>query len=75
MLIVTIGIVLAVVGLLVSILLSNNILATELGVLLSPKIFHSSSLLALALIYLSAVILSLMPAWQAYTLSKSMGTK
>ena len=75
MLIVTIGIVLAVVGLLVSILLSNNILATELGVLLSPKIFHSSSLLALALIYLSAVILSLMPAWQAYTLSKSIGTK
>ena len=75
MLIVTIGIVLAVVGLLVSILLSNNILATELGVLLSPKILHSSSLLALALIYLSAVILSLMPAWQAYTLSKSMGTK
>ena len=75
MLIVTIGIVLAVVGLLVSILLSNNILATELGVLLSPKILHSSSFLALALIYLSAVILSLMPAWQAYTLSKSMGTK
>ena len=75
MLIVTIGIVLAVMGLLVSILLSNNILATELGVLLSPKILHSSSLLALALIYLSAVILSLIPAWQAYTLSKSMGTK
>ena len=75
MLIVTIGIVLAVVGLLVSILLSNNILATELGVLLSPEILHSSSFLALALIYLSAVILSLMPAWQAYTLSKSMGTK
>ena len=75
MLIVTIGILIAVVGLLVSISLTNNILATELGVLLSPNILYDSSLFALGLIYISAMILSLVPAWQAYTLSRSVGIK
>ena len=75
LLIVTIGIVIAVLSLLFAIMLTNDILATELGFILSSKIFYDSSFVALGLIYLSAIILSLAPAWQAYTLSRSLGMK
>ena len=75
LLIVTIGVVLAVVGLLVSIALANGLLAEELGLMMSMQIFNSSSLLALALIYLTAFVVTLIPAWQAYTVSRSVGTQ
>jgi hypothetical protein len=61
----------AVGGLLMSISLINAILASELGVLLSFQIFYSSSILALGLIYLFALLLSLAPAIQAYRVSRS----
>ena len=66
MLIDTIGIILAVTGLLCAIALANNFLASELGLALSLQIFYPSSMVALGLIYLTTLILSLVPAWKAY---------
>jgi putative ABC transport system permease protein len=71
LLIVTLGAFIAIGGLLFSIGLVNQVLASELGVLLSSQIFYSSSLTALALIYLFALLLSLVPAFQAYTVSRT----
>ena len=44
--------------------LINTVLVTELGILLSLDILYSSSLIALGLIYLTALLLSLWPAFQ-----------
>jgi hypothetical protein len=41
--------------------------------MLSYQIFNSSNLLALALIYLTTLILTAIPALQAYRLSVSVG--
>ena len=71
MLIVTIGIILAVTGLLCAIALANNLLASELGLALSLQIFYPSSMIALGLIYLTTLILSLVPAWKAYAVARS----
>jgi putative ABC transport system permease protein len=71
MLIVTVGIVLAVTGLVGAIALANNLLASELGLALSLQIFYPSSFIALGLIYLTTLILSLCPAWKAYAVARS----
>ena len=73
LLIVTTGIALAVLALLLSIASANAVFAQELGLMLSYQIFNSSNLLALALIYLTTLILTAIPALQAYRLSVSMG--
>ena len=72
MLIVTVGIILAVTGLLCAIALANNLLASELGLALSLQIFYPSSMIALGLIYLTTLILSLVPAWKAYAVARSI---
>ena len=73
LLIVTVGIVAAIAGLLLTIAVVNSSLATELGMSLSLQVFHESSLTALGLIYVTTVVLSLVPAWQAYRISRSVG--
>ena len=73
LLIVTTGIALAILGLLLSIAFANAVFAQELGLMLSYQIFNSSNLLALALIYLTTLILTAIPALQAYRLSVSVG--
>ena len=74
LLIVTVGVVIALAGLLTMITLINTVLVTELGILLSLDILYSSSLIALGLIYLTALLLSLWPAFQAYSASRAMGS-
>ena len=72
-LIVTTGVVLAILALLLSIALANAAFAQELGLMLSYQIFNSSNLLALALIYFTTLILTVLPALQAYRLSVAVG--
>ena len=74
LLIVTVGVVIALAGLLTMITLINTVLVTELGILLSLDILYSSSLMALGLIYLTALLLSLWPAFQAYSASRAVGS-
>ena len=74
LLILTIGVLIAFGGLLTAITLANTVLVTELGILLSLNIFSSSSLIALGLIYVSALLLSLWPALQAYSASRALGS-
>ena len=74
LLIVTVGVVIALAGLLTMITLINTVLVTELGILLSLDILYSSSLIALGLIYLMALLLSLWPAFQAYSASRAVGS-
>ena len=71
LLVVTLGIVLAFAGLIGAILVANNLLASELGIMLSLQVLYSSSFIALALIYLTTLILSLVPAWRAYAVAHS----
>ena len=71
LLVVTLGIALALAGLVGAILFANNLLASELGVMLSLQILYSSSFIALALIYLTTLVLSLVPAWRAYAVARS----
>ena len=71
MLIVTVGILLAVTGLVGAIAVANNLLASELGMALSLQIFYPSSFIDLGLIYLTTLILSLFPAWKAYAVARS----
>ena len=71
LLVVTIGVALAMAGLFAAIALANTLLASELGLVLSLQILYPSSFIALALIYLTTLILSLVPAWQAYAVARS----
>ena len=73
LLIVIVGIVLAIGCLIVAIGAVNGFLMSEVGISLSYQILYPSSLIALTLIVLVSVILSLLPAWQAYRLSTSPG--
>ena len=66
-----VGVLLALVSLLGAISFANNLLASELGLALSLQILYPSSLIALALIYLTTFVLSLVPAWQAYAVARS----
>ena len=74
LLIVTVGVLIALASLLAMITLVNTVLVTELGILLSLDILSSSSLIALGLIYLTALLLSLWPALQAYSASRAVGS-
>ena len=71
LLIVTIGVLLAIVGLLLAIAGVNGVLATVVGLSFSYQILYTSSLIALGLIYLTTLVLGLIPAWQVYQLSQS----
>ena len=73
LLIVTLGIITAIAALLVGIALVNNTLAHETGMSLSMQVFYPSSMTALGLIYLTTLLLSLVPAWRAYRISTAVG--
>ena len=73
LLIVTIGVVVAIAGLLATIGLINGPLADQMGLTLSWQLFGPSSTIVLGLIFLSALVLSLLPAWRAYRLSRVGG--
>ena len=73
LLIVTTGVVLAVLGLLLCIGVANDVLVQSFGLMLSFQIFSSSNLFFLALIYLTTLIVTVLPALQAYHVSKSVG--
>ena len=74
LLIITIGVVLAIFGLLLAISLANDVLANELGISLSAQILNTSNLSAIGLIYLTALAMTLVPAWRAYSVSRSAGS-
>ena len=74
LLIVLVGILLAIGGLLIAIAVTNGILMAEIGISFSYQILYTSSLIALGMIVLISVLLSLVPAWQAYRLSTSSGS-
>lgn len=70
LLIVSIGVLLAIAALLATIGLVNGPLADQMGLTLSWQIFGPSSSVVLGLIFASALVLSLVPAWRAYRLSR-----
>ena len=70
LLIVTVGIAAAVVALFGAIAAVNGFLADQIGVTLSMAIFSEASLIAIGLIYFSSLLLSLLPAMQAYRASQ-----
>ena len=72
LLIVTVGIGTAVVALFGAIAAVNGFLADQIGVTLSMAIFSEASLIASGLIYISSILLSLLPAMQAYRASQNI---
>ncbi len=72
LLIVTVGIATALVGLFGAIAAINGFLADQIGVTLSMAIFSEASVIAIGLIYISSVFLSLFPAVQAYRASQNI---
>ena len=73
LLIVSVGVVLAVGTLLASITAANTLFAETFGLMISSQILNPSNVMALGLIYLTAVIVTLLPALQAYRVSRSVG--
>jgi putative ABC transport system permease protein len=73
LLIVTTGVVLAVFGLLLCIAVANDVLVQSFGLVLSAQIFSSSNMIFLFLIYLTTLLITVLPALQAYRVSKSVG--
>ncbi len=73
LLIVIVGIVLAIGCLIVAIGAVNGFLMSEVGISFSYQILYPTSLIALTLIVIVSVFMSLLPAWQAYRLSTSLG--
>ena len=73
LLIVTTGVVLAVFGLLLCIAVANDVLVQSFGLVLSAQIFSSSNMVFLFLIYLTTLLIAVLPALQAYRVSKSVG--
>ena len=71
-LIVTVGIAAAVIALFGAIAAVNGFLADQIGVTLSMAIFSEASLIAIGLIYISSILLSLLPAMQAYRASQNI---
>ena len=72
LLIVTVGIAAAVIALFGAIAAVNGFLADQIGVTLSMAIFSEASLIAIGLIYISSILLSLLPAMQAYRASQNI---
>ena len=73
LLIVSVGVVLAVGTLLASITAANTLFAETFGLMISSQILNPSNVTALGLIYLTAVIVPLLPALQAYRVFRSVG--
>ena len=73
LLIVTTGVVLAVFSLLLCIAVANDVLVQSFGLVLSAQIFSSSNMVFLFLIYLTTLLITVLPALQAYRVSKSVG--
>ena len=73
LLIVSVGVVLAVGTLLASITAAKTLFAETFGLMISSQILNPSNVTALGLIYLTAVIVTLLPALQAYRVSRSVG--
>ncbi|NCF43622.1 MAG: FtsX-like permease family protein [Proteobacteria bacterium] len=73
LLIVTIGVVLAILALLLAIAVANGLLSEELGLMISSQIFNESNVLALVLIYATTLLVTVVPALQAYGVSKGVG--
>ena len=72
LLIVTVGIAAAVIALFGAIAAVNGFLADQIGVTLSMAILSEASLIAIGLIYISSILLSLLPAMQAYRASQNI---
>ncbi|MEC8492012.1 MAG: ABC transporter permease [Pseudomonadota bacterium] len=73
LLIVSVGVVLALGALLASITAANTLFSETFGLMISSQILSPSNVTALGLIYLTAVIVTLLPALQAYRVSRSVG--
>ena len=73
LLIVTSGVVMAVLGLLFCIAVANDLFVQSFGLMLSSQIFSSSNLFFLSLIYLTTLLITVLPALRAYRVSKSVG--
>ena len=74
LLIVSVGVVLAVLSLLASIPAANTLFAETFGLMISSQILSPSNITALGLIYLTAILVTLLPALQAYRVSRAVGT-
>ena len=74
LLIVSVGVVLAVLSLLASITAANTLFAETFGLMISSQILSPSNITALGLIYLTAILVTLLPALQAYRVSRAVGT-
>ena len=74
LLIVSVGVMLAVCILLASIAAANTLFVETFGLMISSQILNPSNVMALGLIYLTAVIVTLLPAVRAYRVSRSVGT-
>ena len=74
LLIVSVGVVLAVLSLLASITAANTLVAETFGLMISSQILSPSNITALGLIYLTAILVTLLPALQAYRVSRAVGT-
>ena len=74
LLIVSVGVVLAVLSLLASITVANTLFAETFGLMISSQILSPSNITALGLIYLTAILVTLLPALQAYRVSRAVGT-
>ena len=62
LLIVSVGVVLAVLSLLASITAANTLFAETFGLMISSQILSPSNITALGLIYLTAILVTLLPA-------------
>ena len=74
LLIVSVGVMLAVGILLASIAAANTLFVETFGLMISSQILNPSNVMALGLIYLTAVIVTLLPALGAYRVSRLVGT-
>ena len=74
LLIVSVGVMLAVGVLLASIAAANTLFVETFGLMISSQILSPSNVTALGLIYLTAVIVTLLPALRAYRVSRLVGT-
>ena len=74
LLIVSVGVMLAVGILLASIAAANTLFVETFGLMISSQILNPSNVMALGLIYLTAVIVTLLPALRAYRVSRLVGT-
>ncbi len=74
LLIVSVGVMLAVGILLASIAAANTLFVETFGLMISSQILNPSNVMALGLIYLTAVIVTLLPALRSYRVSRLVGT-